>query len=43
MALDTRNSLLRSDGRALVAALGLDNIAVIAASDAIRLGKEEAS
>ena len=35
IALDTRNCLLRSDGRATVAALGLDKMAVIAVSDAI--------
>jgi mannose-1-phosphate guanylyltransferase/mannose-6-phosphate isomerase len=35
VALDTRNSLLRSDGRAVVAAVGLDNMAVIAVSDAV--------
>ncbi|HSU20104.1 MAG TPA: mannose-1-phosphate guanylyltransferase/mannose-6-phosphate isomerase, partial [Acidobacteriaceae bacterium] len=32
---DTRNSLVRSDGGPLVAALGLDNIAVIAVPDAV--------
>lgn len=35
VALDTRNSLLRSNGRALIATVGLENIAVIAATDAI--------
>ena len=35
VALDTRNSLLRADGRALIAAIGLQNMAVIAVSDAI--------
>lgn len=35
IAVDTRNSLLRSDGRAVLATLGLDNIAVIAVSDAV--------
>ena len=35
VALDTRNSFLRSDGRAVVAAVGLDNMAVIAVSDAV--------
>jgi mannose-1-phosphate guanylyltransferase / mannose-6-phosphate isomerase len=35
VAVDTRNSLLRTDGRALIAAVGLDNMAVIAVSDAI--------
>ena len=35
VAIDTRNSLLRSDGEALIAAIGLDNMAVIAVRDAI--------
>lgn len=35
VAFDTRNSLLRSDGSALVAAVGLDGMAVIAVSDAV--------
>ena len=35
VALDTRNSLLRSDGGPLVAAIGLDNMAVIAVDDAV--------
>ena len=35
VAVDTRNSLLRSDGKAVVAALGLDEMAVIAVSDAV--------
>ena len=35
VAVDTRNSLLRTDGSAVVAAVGLDNMAVIAVSDAI--------
>ena len=35
VTVDTHNSLLRSDGSAVVAALGLDNMAVIAVSDAI--------
>ncbi|MEA3067070.1 MAG: mannose-phosphate guanylyltransferase / mannose-6-phosphate isomerase [Sphingomonadales bacterium] len=35
VALDTRNSLLRSDGTALVAAIGLDKMAVIAVRDAV--------
>jgi mannose-1-phosphate guanylyltransferase/mannose-6-phosphate isomerase len=35
VALDTRNSFLRSDGRAVVAAVGLDNMAVIAVNDAV--------
>jgi mannose-1-phosphate guanylyltransferase/mannose-6-phosphate isomerase len=35
VALDTRNSFLRSDGRAVVGAVGLDNMAVIAVSDAV--------
>jgi mannose-1-phosphate guanylyltransferase/mannose-6-phosphate isomerase len=35
MAVDTRNSLLRSDGRALIAAIGVENMAVIASADAI--------
>lgn len=35
IAIDTRNSLLRTDGRAVVAAVGLENMAVIAVSDAI--------
>ena len=33
--VDTRNSLLRSDGGPFVAALGLDNMAVIAVRDAV--------
>jgi len=35
VAIDTRNSLLRSDGSAVVAAVGLENMAVIAVSDAV--------
>ena len=35
LAIDTRNSLLRSDGKAVVAAVGLDKMAVIATSDAV--------
>lgn len=35
VTVDTHNSLLRSDGNAVVAALGLNNMAVIAVSDAI--------
>jgi mannose-1-phosphate guanylyltransferase/mannose-6-phosphate isomerase len=35
LAIDTRNSLLRSDGKAVVTALGLDKMAVIAVSDAV--------
>jgi mannose-1-phosphate guanylyltransferase/mannose-6-phosphate isomerase len=35
VAVDSHNSLLRSEGRAVVAAVGLDNMAVIAVSDAI--------
>ena len=35
VALDTRNSLLRSDGQALVAAIGLDGMAVIVVRDAV--------
>jgi len=35
VAIDSRNSLLRSDGRAAVAAVGLDNMVVIALSDAV--------
>jgi len=35
VALDSRDSLLRSDGRAVVAAIGLDKMAVIAVSDAV--------
>ena len=35
VAVDTRNSLLRSDGKAVVAALGLNEMAVIAVSDAV--------
>jgi mannose-1-phosphate guanylyltransferase/mannose-6-phosphate isomerase len=35
VAFDTRNSLLRSEGNAVVAAVGLDNMAVIAVSDAV--------
>lgn len=35
VVVDTRNSLLRSDGKALVTAIGLDRTAVIAVRDAI--------
>jgi mannose-1-phosphate guanylyltransferase/mannose-6-phosphate isomerase len=35
VTLDTRNSLLRSDGQAIIAAIGLQNIAVIATDDGI--------
>lgn len=35
VSIDTRNSLLRSDGNAVVAAVGLENMAVIAVSDAV--------
>jgi len=35
IAVDTRNSLLRSDGEATLATIGLDRIAVIAVRDAI--------
>ena len=35
VALDTKDSLLRSDGKALVAAVGLDHMAVIAVRDAV--------
>lgn len=35
LAVDTHNSLLRSDGTAIVTGVGLDNLAVIAVSDAI--------
>ena len=35
VAVDTRNSLLRSDGNAVLATVGLDNMAVIAMSDAV--------
>ena len=35
VAIDTRESLLRSDGKAVVAAIGLDKMAVIAVSDAV--------
>jgi mannose-1-phosphate guanylyltransferase/mannose-6-phosphate isomerase len=35
VALDTRASLLRSDGKALVAAVGLERMAVIAVRDAV--------
>lgn len=35
VALDTRNSLLRSDGQALIAAIGLEYMAVIAVRDAV--------
>jgi mannose-1-phosphate guanylyltransferase/mannose-6-phosphate isomerase len=34
-SIDTRNSLLRSDGSRVVAAVGLENMAVIAVSDAV--------
>src|SRR5947209_9123543 len=35
VAVDTRNSLLRSDGHGLLATIGLDHIAVIAVRDAV--------
>jgi mannose-1-phosphate guanylyltransferase/mannose-6-phosphate isomerase len=35
VTLDTRGSLLRSDGKALLAAIGLDRMAVIAVRDAV--------
>ena len=35
IAVDTRESLLRADGQALVAAIGLDKMAVIAVRDAV--------
>jgi mannose-1-phosphate guanylyltransferase len=35
VALDTRNSLLRSDGGPLVATIGLDKVAVIAVDNAV--------
>lgn len=35
VTLDTRNSLLRSDGKAVLAAVGVDDLAVIAVRDAI--------
>ena len=35
VAVDTRNSLLRVDGQAMVAAIGLDRMAVIAVRDAV--------
>jgi mannose-1-phosphate guanylyltransferase/mannose-6-phosphate isomerase len=35
VAIDTRNSLLRSDGTAVIATLGLENMAVIAVRDAV--------
>ena len=35
VAVDTRNSLLRADGNAIVTGVGLDSMAVIAVSDAI--------
>jgi mannose-1-phosphate guanylyltransferase / mannose-6-phosphate isomerase len=35
VALDTRDSLLRSDGKALLAAVGLERMAVIATGDAV--------
>ena len=35
VVLDTRNSLLRSDGSATIAALGLDSMVVVAVDDAI--------
>ncbi|MFL6759419.1 mannose-1-phosphate guanylyltransferase/mannose-6-phosphate isomerase [Sphingomonas sp.] len=35
VALDTRNSLLRSDGQAMIATVGLDRMAVIAVRDAV--------
>ena len=35
IAVDTRDSLLRSDGQAIIAAIGLDKLAVIAVRDAV--------
>ena len=35
VAIDTRNSLLRSNGAGMIAAVGLDNMAVIAERDAV--------
>ena len=35
VALDTRDSLLRSDGEAMIATIGLDSMAVIASRDAV--------
>ena len=35
VAIDTKDSLLRSDGKAMVAAVGLNNMAVIAVRDAV--------
>ena len=35
LAIDTRGSLLRSEGKAILAAVGLDKMAVIAVSDAV--------
>lgn len=35
VAIDTKDSLLRSDGQAMVAAIGLDRMAVIAVRDAV--------
>jgi mannose-1-phosphate guanylyltransferase/mannose-6-phosphate isomerase len=35
VALDTRNSLLRSEGQAMIATIGLDGMAVIAVRDAV--------
>jgi len=35
VAVDTRDSLLRADGKAMVAAIGLDKMAVIAVRDAV--------
>lgn len=35
VAIDTKDSLLRSDGKAVVAAIGVDRMAIIAVSDAV--------
>ncbi len=35
VVVDTKNSLLRSEGRAVVASVGVENLAVIAVSDAV--------
>jgi len=35
VAIDTKDSLLRSDGKAMIAAIGLDKMAVIAVRDAV--------
>lgn len=41
VAIDTKDSLLRSDGKAVIATIGLDKMAVIAARDAVFIAPME--